>query len=216
MGVRVRLGTSFAAAFVIGIFAYAAGDAAQSNSWFPVGDLNIARANAASVLLDDGRVLITGGRTADGSLRSAELFTPVAGFSAAGEMLSERSGHAAVRLLDGRVLVTGGVAADGMAVNSAEIYDPSTNDWHAVPASMSEARAGHTATLLDDGRVLIAGGEVAGVPSSTFEVYDPNLDEFRVAGVLSAPRMQHAAAHLADGRVLIAGGTDGNVPLASA
>ena len=83
MGVRVRLGTFFAAAFVIGIFAYAAGDAAQSNSWFPVGDLNIARANAASVLLDDGRVLITGGRTADGSLRSAELFTPVAGFSSA-------------------------------------------------------------------------------------------------------------------------------------
>jgi hypothetical protein len=208
-----RFGAVIVAALIVGTLGYAASP--KSNTWSSVGSLSSARANAATVLLYDGRVLIAGGRSADGVLRSADLFTRGAGFSAAGEMLSERSGHAAVVLFDGRVLVTGGVGADGMALNSAEIYDPSTGDWHAVPASMAEARADHTATLLADGRVLIAGGDIAGVPSATFEVFDPTVEQFHVAGVLSAPRMQHAAALISGGRVLIAGGTDGNVPLAS-
>ena len=211
-----RFGLAIVAASIVGMFAYAADGDSPTGTWMPAGALTAARADAATVLLYDGRVLITGGRTADGALRTAELFTPAAGFSAAGAMLSERSGHAAVTLLDGRVLVTGGVGADGMALNSAEIFDPGADAWQALPSSMMEARTGHSATLLDDGRVLIAGGAVVGVPSSTFEVFDPSLDAFHVAGVLSAPRMQHAAALLGDGRVLVAGGTDGNVPLATA
>ena len=80
---------------------------------------------------------------------------------------------------------------------------------------MTESRTGHTATLLDDGRVLIAGGDVAGVPSSTFEVFDPALDVFQAAGVLSVPRTTTRRCFCPDGRVLIAGGTDGNIALAS-
>lgn len=62
-----------------------------------------------ATLLQDGRVLITGG--AEGA-PSAELFNPKKGaFEPAGEMLAPRSLHRAVALFDGRVLVFGGLTA---------------------------------------------------------------------------------------------------------
>ena len=93
----------------------------------------VARAGAASVLLQDGRTLITGGVSASGALASVEIFDTTGNFCAAplcvppASMNFARSKHTATVLQDGRVLVAGGIGGGGTPVASAEIYDPAAN-----------------------------------------------------------------------------------------
>ena len=67
-----------------------------------------------------------------------------------------REYHVASILSDGRVLVTGGKDSSG-TVNTAELYDPSTNNW-TMTGSMSQAQYAHTTTVLSHEKVLITGG----------------------------------------------------------
>ena len=68
-----------------------------------------------------------------------------------------RGYHTASLLGSGKVLVSGGGNGGG-AVNSAELYDPSTGNWSSTGV-MSIARGyGHTASLLGSGKVLVSGG----------------------------------------------------------
>jgi Kelch motif len=179
------------------------------NAWLPAGNLTAARAGAASVLLQDGRLLITGGNGASGALATTEILDPSSGFLAGPSMNFARANHVAVALQDGRVLVAGGTDASGNASQTAELYDPGANSWSASGPLMV-GRSGATATLLASGQVLIAGGTAHGAALASLELFDPNSNTFTsAAGVLSSARENHAAALLPDGRVLIAGGWDG-------
>jgi len=187
-----------------------------SGAWLTLAPMNAARSGASSVLLQDGRVLVTGGDDGTGPANTAEFFGANASFSLAPPMNAARSAHAAAVLRDGRVLVAGGTTSGGGVTNSAEIFDPSTNGWTNVAGGMVEARSGQTATLLSDGRVLLAGGSgSSGTISLTAEIFDPASQTFALAGSLSSPRKNHAAALLSDGRVLIVGGWDGAKALAT-
>ncbi|CAF1124251.1 unnamed protein product [Adineta steineri] len=69
----------------------------------------------------------------------------------------EPSSHTTTLLKSGKVLAT---ASEGLthALDSSEIYDPSTGKWNSS-ARLSLSRASHTATLLNLGKVLVAGGQ---------------------------------------------------------
>ena len=170
--------------------------------------LAAARQGAASTVLADGRVLVTGGQDATGPLSSAEF---IAGTSA-GTMATPRYRHIAVALNDGRVLVAGGRTTGDAVTNAAEIF--TSGSWTPI-SSMLVARAGATATLLSDGRVFIVGGEGSGGALQTTEIFDPASGQFTNGAPLSTVRKNHAATLLNDGRVLIAGGSDGANALAS-
>jgi hypothetical protein len=191
-----------------------------TGTWQPAAPMTSPRGGAATVLLDGGSVVVTGGSDASGSLASVEVFDGTQ-FSGAPPMSVARTGHAAVLLHDGRVLVVGGKSehaatpdtpASAEALAAAEAFSADT--WTAV-GSLTDARWGHTATVLDDGRVLIAGGENALGPVSSVEILDPATGEFTIAGTLASARTGAAAARLADGRVLVAGGFDGTNVLSS-
>src|SRR5205814_1492141 len=77
------------------------------------GSMADPRNTHTATLLGDGRVLMTGGYGIDGTLFSAELFTPSAGtFAATGAMVQARGSHTATLLPGGKVLVVGGNSAD--------------------------------------------------------------------------------------------------------
>jgi hypothetical protein len=119
-----------------------------------------------ATLLQDGRVLVLGGRSPQDSVyQSAETYDPGSGkFSAAGAMAEGRQQHTATLLPGGRVLIAGGYWSDGRnwrVLDGTEMYDPATGNF-SPSGSMGTPREGHTATLLNDGRVLIAGGEDIG------------------------------------------------------
>ena len=175
----------------------------------------------ATLLLEDGTVLITGGDTrggGGGSLASAEIFDPMGNtFTDIGPMgpgNTRRSGHTATLLVDGKVLITGGF--DGNAIlSSPRLYDPAYGTFADTNGPMVEARFRHTATLLADGKVLIAGGQGAafGLLDSA-EIFDPATKTFTATdGPMTKPRgVDHTATLLGDGTVLLEGGRKPNPP----
>jgi Big-like domain-containing protein/Kelch motif protein len=185
-------------AFVASICATAL--AYGTGAFTPTGSMSAGRDSAAAVLLDDGRVLVTGGNLS----QTSELYDPSTGaFSTTGALNEVRSGTAGVRLDDGRVLVAGGW--DGSAaLSTAELYQPATGLFTMV-GNMSTRRVGLTITRLDDGRVLIAGGHDGAVPAATAELYDPQSETFAPTGNMGTARMGSATL-LSNGTVLVAGG----------
>ena len=134
-----------------------------------------------------------------------------------GRMTEPRYDHSLTLLRDGRVLAAGGrtqAPAPLVIFNTAEIYDPVTEQWTPT-GSMNDHRFQHTATLLSDGRVLVAGG-FGGTPVGsganaqpvvdTAEIYDPATGQWTRTGNLNVRRALHTAERLPDGRVLVAGG----------
>jgi hypothetical protein len=127
----------------------------------------------SATLLGDGRVLITGGDTADpngpkgpawmGPLRTAEVWDPATGtFRRAGRMDHARRGHQATLLPDGRVLVVGGSGPRTSDFHdtpraSTEIWDPRTRAFEAGPA-LGTPRQMMALVTLPDGSVLVIGG----------------------------------------------------------
>jgi hypothetical protein len=188
-----------------------------AKSWNGVAAMATPRMLHTATLLNNGKVLVVGGTTKNGTPSaptithaSAEIYDPVANtWSPAAAMSAPRSGHTATRLADGTVLVVGGVNASG-ALATAERYDPATNSWSSA-GTLTAPRDGHTATILLNGQVLVIGGQ--GVSST--ERYDPATNSWSSAGQLSGPRGSHTATLTTMGEVLVAGGVGPDGFLAS-
>jgi hypothetical protein len=173
----------------------------------PTGSMAVGREAHAATLLQDGTVLITGGRTSAGAVASAELYRPASGkFSStvAGNaltMTTARFGHTATRLQDGKVLIAGGWTESGSVLDDAELYDPAAGTFTAT-GPMTAGRHHHSATLLASGKVLIAGGTT----NQVAELYDPSTGKFTSTGSMTIARSGHAVVLLPSGKVLLAGG----------
>ena len=211
----LRLAAVMAAVALAGgmLFATTAGASAQGPQSSP-GALAKARIWHTATRLDDGSVFVVGGRGLDSGaeLRSAELYDPATqDFTRVGSFAEGRSFHTATFLADGRVLIVGG---DGIlkgnvrrAIPSAELYDPTTQQFTTV-GPMQRGRRSHTATLLDDGQVLIVGASDEDGRRPAVEVHDPQNQAFSPVGSPVRRRVAHTATRLDDDRVLIVGGID--------
>jgi hypothetical protein len=193
-----------------------------TGQWMPGGSLAQPRESAVSVALDDGRVLVIGGRTAAGPVATVEALNADGLLTVLPSMSVPRVGHTAVLLGDGSVLVAGGtttVATDQGTVeaptSSAEIFAPGSNTWSEA-SPLSVARTGHTATALADGRLLVAGGIGEQGRLDSMEVFEPDSASFRAGGVLSAARSEAAAAVAGEKQVLVVGGRNTDGVLATA
>jgi hypothetical protein len=185
--------------------------------WHATGSSSIHRSCSGSgwrmpyhtaTLLQDGRVLVTGGYSSTLTLNSAEIYNPVGGtWDSVNNMQSGRARHTATLLPNGKVLIAGGTGGDGAySLNSAEIYDPFTNTW-ALTGQLHYARSSHTATLLKNGKVLVTGGTSSYVAS---ELYDPATGTWTDTGIMAYSHDRHIATLLPDGKVFVAGGSGTN------
>jgi len=69
-------------------------------------------------------------------------------------MNNARSLHRSTLLNNGKVLVTGGYITGDIYVQSAELYDPTSEYW-TLMGNMNSARYSHTASLLSNDKVLV-------------------------------------------------------------
>jgi hypothetical protein len=197
-----------------------------TGTFSPTGSMALPRVLHAATLLDDGKVLITGGTidNVGGGVATAtsEVYDPSTGaFTTVGNMITDRAQHSATLLADGQVLVVGGWnghradAADDPPWDPlfAELYDPASGSFTAT-GSMSTTRVGHSAIRLANGKVIILGG----IPNPQnlhqpvnpryAELYDPTTNAFSPVGNLTLSQTGYSATLLTNGRILLAGGED--------
>jgi len=124
------------------------------------------RSELEATALANGMILLTGGGSCDNTFDTAELFDPTnQSFTAiSATMTALRGGHGSGLLANGSVLVSGG-GTDGsnppstlVVLNTAELFDPSTQRFSAMSDRMTAPRGWHTQTTLSSGSVLLTGG----------------------------------------------------------
>jgi len=173
-----------------------------------VAPMHSARVSHTATLLQDGRVLVAGGR-GDKVNASAEIYDPkTARFTETGTMITARYKYTAGVLPDGRVLIAGGSDERDWNgnLNNAEIYDPRTGKFTAAPSlNDSRFKLPEEAVQLGSGRLLIAGG------SKQVEVFDLMSGKFLlVVGQMNDARHFMTETKLNDGSVLLVGGYPNN------
>ena len=184
----------------------------QVGQWSSPFDLGVVAVNM--VLMNTGKLMMYGGVIASGN--SAILFDPVtlsvsrAVPNTATDLFC--SGHSV--LSDGRLLVVGGFDASSNipGVTDANIFDPATQKWTAVP-KMTYRRWYPTATTMPDGRVLVTSGAqncyafrcLASVP----EIYNPATNTWTQLSGAQNPFWYYPFTFLLpDGRALFAGSSE--------
>ena len=141
----------------------------------------IARAGHVAQLLPNGRVLLAGGARPccpGGLTPAAQLWDPSTSTTTdISPMNIARSTAGAILLPNGTVLIAGGLYAggpQGVVTNSAEIFNPATNQFSLESSTLGIARFVFTTTLMAGGRVLLTGGATANgpyAPTASAEVF---------------------------------------------
>jgi hypothetical protein len=177
-----------------------------TNSWSAAANMNVARSRHTATLLNNGRVLVTGGNIS-APVATCEIYDPDTNvWITASPMANARYGHTATLLSDGRVLVVGG------GTTTVEIFNPNTGLWTTV-ASIPANRFHHQAVRLQDNRVLVCGGyAVSPTAQSGSWVYNPYNDYWTTAGNMPTAVFHHRAILTTQtgvsGKVISSGGVD--------
>ena len=152
----------------------------QTKKWITLAAMTTGRYGHVATVLNDGKVLITGGNDGKGALATAEVFDPGSRTwtATAKPMNLTHINHTATLLKgNGQVLIAGGDVSDKKAPNTdhstdIEIYTPSEDISTSVngPFSVStlkleEAMKGHTATLVNNNKDLFFFGN--SIPNAT-------------------------------------------------
>jgi hypothetical protein len=137
----------------------------STGTWSATGSTGSAMINPITPLLPNGEVFVTGGfHSGRVSYSTAALYDPSTG------QFTVETGPCRCSAFNGVVLQTGKVLAAGGAItvpgnpyptsetiNSAELWDLSTQAWTST-GSLKDSRVGHSVTVLPNGQALVAGG----------------------------------------------------------
>jgi len=172
-----------------------------------VASMNSPRTFAAGALLADGRVLVMGGRSVDGSgaflvRADAEIYDPVQDTwtTVTASMSAARTGHFAGLALDGKVALMGGESG----IASGELYDPATRTFGPAASGPFATHHFGAGTVMPDGRPIAFGG----VDSRGVTIYEPGVGFIGALNQLPNPSAFASATAFPDGRVLLVGGFD--------
>jgi hypothetical protein len=168
----------------------------------------------ATVILDNGKVLVAGGRLLGLYKTTSEVYDYQTNtFTPTGDLNVARSWFNMIKLDTGKVLAFSGDAdtTSGMTVQ-CELYDQSTGSW-TLTGSLSNARNYGAYGKLRDGRVIFAGGYDQADYSTrlnSVEIYDPSSGQWSTSpAILNQARAEKPLLfELENGDVVIAGGSN--------
>lgn len=153
-----------------------------AGSWTTVASMATARSDHTLSVLNDGRVMVTGGYIGAGeagATNTTEIYNPSLNTWTAGPAMSiARANHQIVKLQDSRFLVIAGNLTLSTYTNTCELYDPTLNSWSRT-SNTTYAMAEMGVGVLPNGNVLVVGGighppvtPVSLINVLTAEIYD--------------------------------------------
>jgi hypothetical protein len=204
--------------------------------WNRDASLNYARVNHEAVLLANGNVMVSGGRSDSYTIiQVCEYYSPSTGWQLGAIMKNPRFYYTLTPFANNTKVLAAG-SAEPASQPTAEIYDSSVDTWTSTATNMSNGRFAHgaallnipstnsfmrtndmnigrilfTTTLLNDGSTVLitGGGDIYSIMTATAEVYRSDSWTL-INNFMTQRRAYHAAVLLGDGTVLIAGGGNG-------
>lgn len=171
-----------------------------------LADLKQSRAGHAAILLDDGRLMVAGGRSDRGSvLATTEIYDPNSNSWEPGpRMFDARSDFAWTRLRTGAILVTGG-RGPASDLAEAEIYDQAGRRWFRI-RPMTYPRSQHGVAVLSNGDAVFCGGVSSATALSSCESYRYGDGTWSRIAPMSQGRYAHTFVSLGERGLLAAGG----------
>lgn len=188
----------------------------RTRQWTSTGSMHIGRDYHTATMLNDGKIMVTGGYTAQGTSNNVEMYDPVSGtWATMAAMIYGRALHSATALPDGRVVVAG---TGNLPSSVTEVYDPIANLWSAA-GNLNITRSAPIAALLPTGQAMVAGGYSYTRPHyfnlASCELFDPTTNIWAFTGDMTDARYEQAIVVLANGRVLAAGGLSASTTILS-
>ncbi len=195
----------------------------KANSWaLKSSGISVSGAQRyghSATVLANNDVIYYGGRSCSGSICATQtanattaieqLYSEKNFANPSGQAAGKRAFHTTTLLPNGDLLVAGGTNGPSI-LNTAEIFNPTTETFSPTAGTMRDVRDLHTATLLPNGRVLIAGGFTTNASSTgsinTSEIYYPDTKVFIETTPMISSRSNHSAILLPSGNVFVAGG----------
>ena len=191
-----------------------------AGTWSTVADLPTPRERLAAVVAPDGLIYVMGGSQGS-ALGLVEVYNPATNsWSARTPMPSPRYGFAAVVGNDGRIYTLGGhyfSVNDDFRSIVAEVYNPTTDTWQALP-SLPEGRFNPAAAVALDGTIYVTGGyrgTTGQTFASTIKLTPGATSWVAVTPAMTSARSSHAMARGADGKLYAIAGYNGSNDLAS-
>lgn len=193
-------------------------------TWTSVSSMSKSRCHHDQILLSDGKLLVTGGRTLTSGilnytntgnmgpiLNDCEVYDPsFDAWSTVGKMTFNRFGHKLARLDDNRVVAIGGWGYNftqtpliPQLLTDCEIYDPNLGYW--IP--IGKLAEGREFPILENknGTIYVSGGT-----SLKTEYLDKTTLTWKVSTAqLSESRKFSLGTEVFDGVLLLSGGLDG-------
>lgn len=179
----------------------------SEDRWRRAAPMNQGRVFHAATLLQDGRVLVTGGGGYDASLHkvatlaSTEIYDPATDrWEASSSMWFRRLGHASIRLPSGDVLVVG--------QESAEIFRASSERFEFGAFLPHPASFPTVLTQTANGNVIAVGEPVhqESGDSTPIIIFDWSTESWSVGPSLPLDVFSPAITSLPDGTLIVAGG----------
>lgn len=158
----------------------------STGKWSATGGTGTTMLNPITPRLPSGEIFVTGSfASGSASFSTAALYDPSSGqFTQENPPCSCRAFNGAL-LQTGQVLVVGGFITvrarpynKTETINSAELWDPSTQAWTST-GNLNTSRGAESITILMNGQALVAGGDTFDIQSgrlvvtATAELYLP-------------------------------------------
>jgi len=189
-----------------------------ANGFATPADSATPRRGATATPLPDGRVLIVGGESLDGSPVAPviEIYDHTSGLfcseSCVSGIIPARIGHTATATGDGRVLIVGGEAPGGAILGDAYLFDAASGVLTNVDLGVTlvdhaaVALVGEAIPAAKRGKVLVVGGQDTSGPTGAIRLVDVDAGTAVEVAQLVTARYSPTATLLSNGEVLIVGG----------
>ena len=155
----------------------------ESNEWQEISSFDFGSKEGICVVVKDNFIYFIGGgvREQHRSKNLPDVHRYVVGQNQWDKVADVQEGRmfACGAATKDKLFIAGGLDGEGMALNTCEVYNETTDEWHFI-ANLNASPSFLSSMVRCDGKVYVLGGCYDSNSHQTVECYDPDNDEWKV------------------------------------